>query len=160
MSEENNTGTEKIPSAELTGATTPLILLEDDGTKVEFACSRFSDRDWDELDEWLAIHLIHMARRAISPDSSPQERDKEIAIAQKTALGIYILTQDGSEVLNTPVGISRIVLQLCKKNHKDITHQELMRFFRGNCNDNDNIKSVSIIHKRFHLKKVDDSKNP
>lgn len=104
-----------------TAAAAPLQFA--DGTVYQM--SPLSDKDIAELDAWVQSRVIQMARASLSKDAPQSERDETLRIAMQTASSITWLSGQGAQILATVPGWTRLVWQAIKRNHPDVTEEEL-----------------------------------
>lgn len=92
----------------------------------ELRMSPLNDRDQAELDQWLQQRHIANARRSLrDSDATPAERDEILSIALRQSMSITLASQEGVTMLATPEGIARLVWQSCRREHPDLTFEEL-----------------------------------
>ena len=104
-----------------TAAAAPLQFS--DGTVYQM--SPLSDKDIAELDAWVQSRVIQMARASLLKDAPQSERDETLRIAMQTASSITWLSGQGAQILATVPGWTRLVWQAIKRNHPDVTEEEL-----------------------------------
>lgn len=115
----------------LTGACTPLSL-----NGKEYRASPLSDKDISELDEWVQTLTIRRAQAALTDSMSTAERQELLQVAIREASAMTWVGGHGARMLATVDGMSRLVWQMLKKEHRDLTpdfvRQELIKNPRGN----------------------------
>ena len=108
-------------TARITAASVPIKF--NDG--VEYLYSPLTDKDIDEMDEWLQARSIENARNSLAPGLSAEERQETLSIAIRDSLGITMLSGIGAKMVATVAGMTRLVWQGVKKNHPDVTIEQL-----------------------------------
>lgn len=101
----------------------PAILKFKDGTTYEF--SPLTDRDMEELDEWLAARVVENARNSLTPGMTPQEREETLSIAMRVSLEITFLSKTGAKMLSSLDGMVRLCYQSVRKRHPNVTPSQL-----------------------------------
>lgn len=104
-----------------TAASAPLTFA--DGTTYQM--SPLSDKDIAELDAWVQSRIICMARESLPKDATQSERDETLRIAMQTASSVTWMSGQGAKLLATVQGWTRLVWQTIKRNHPDVTEEEL-----------------------------------
>lgn len=110
-------------TARVTAAATPLVM--NDGTRLQF--SPLTDRDIDEIDEWLQARVIDNAQRSLGPSLSQAERDEVLSAAARESLTISMVSPIGARMLATIAGMTRLLWQSVKRNHPEVTEDDLRR---------------------------------
>lgn len=130
----------------VTGAECPLTLWID-GQDQEFLATRFSDKDYSELDLWVQSQVISIARHSLRAAQREAEEegvpvdfvyDEEMQIASKAAIGVSIYEESGTKILNTPKGVARMGWMLCRAKHPTLTHA----FFVNACRNAENMYEI------------------
>ena len=106
----------------ITGAAAPLILA--DGTQLRF--SPLTDRDTEEIDEWLGARIINTARNSFTPSTSQAERDELLAVAMRQAVKTTFATQAGVELLATIPGMAFVCWLSLRKEQPHLTVPKVM----------------------------------
>jgi hypothetical protein len=132
---------------QLTAATVPVII-----GAFEYQASPLTDRDNDELDNWLKHHIVNTARELMKGETDPIFRREFIEIAQERSLLASFQSYIGVQVFGTPIGLARMVWQLIKKSHPKVTHQELVSQMR----DDKNIERVMEVFQALHPERYKD----
>lgn len=104
-----------------TAASAPLTFA--DGTTYQM--SPLSDKDIAELDAWVQSRIICMARESLPEGATQSERDETLRVAMQTASSITWMSGQGAKLLATVPGWTRLVWQTIKRNHPDVTEEEL-----------------------------------
>lgn len=105
-----------------TAASTPLKLGDN-----EYLMAPLTDMDISELDEWVQSRVMEVARRALVYATTPTEREEMIRVALKTASSMTWMSGEGSKMMSTVDGLTRLVWQSLKKNHPAVTFLELRK---------------------------------
>jgi hypothetical protein len=101
----------------------PVPIVFSDGSEYLFA--PLNDRDTDTIDQWLQSHFIEVARKSLTATATPQEREETLLLAMREAQKINFLTMDGVESLATLNGMTFICWLSLRKNHPDVTQEQL-----------------------------------
>lgn len=104
-----------------TAASAPLTFV--DGTVYQM--SPLSDKDIAELDAWVQSRIICMARESLPVDATKIERDETLSIAIRIASSTTWMSGQGAKLLATVPGWTRLVWQTIKRNHPNVTEEEL-----------------------------------
>lgn len=107
----------------VTAASLPLTF--EDGTKYQF--SPLTDKDIDEIDEWMRQKVLQSARMMLEPGMSQRERDEILGAAMRTASETSMLSPSGHRMISTLHGMVRVCWQSVKKLHPDVTEDELRK---------------------------------
>jgi hypothetical protein len=113
-------------TAKITGASVPIKFT--DGTIYQF--SPLSDKDLDELDEWLQFKIIDVARRSLSAGATQEERDETLRIAQREACTVTFLSPRGVEIMATLAGMTHLCYVSLRKLQPDLTEEFLAPIVR------------------------------
>lgn len=106
----------------ITGAAIPLTFA--DGTT--YQASPFSDRDIDELDEYVRHVLIRNARQSCrDADVTPEEAQRIESTALEMSISITWMSGVGARLMSQPRGMARLVWQSVKHNHPDVTEDQI-----------------------------------
>ncbi len=134
-------------TARLTAAAAPLKF--DDGTSYQF--SPLTDKDMDELDEWLQARLIENARNSLDDKMTQAERDETMSLAMRESLTVSFVTGQGARMLSTLPGMVRLCWQSIKKCHPNVTEAQLREKLLkpGNLDSvNDAFEKVNSLNER------------
>lgn len=126
----------------VTGAATPVKLTNGEET-LEFQFSPLSDKDIDEIDEWLQSRAIDLARASLHDGLTQRERDETMNAAQRLAMEVSMLSPSGAKMLSTVAGLTRLCWQSARKNHKDLTESKLRSFMLHPAN-------IDAVNEAFH----------
>lgn len=85
-----------------------------------FRLSPLTDRDIEELDNWLRNRIIHMARVA-SLTLVDSERKLILESAITVASTTSWMSPEGSKIMGTLDGIAQLTLQGLRKHHPEVT---------------------------------------
>ena len=109
----------------ITGAAVPLTFK--DGVTLQF--SPLTDKDTEEIDEWLRARIIQIARNSFTPLTSVEERGELLQAALRQAAVVTYTSQTGLEMLASVVGITFICWLSVRKEHPKITIDDLYKRF-------------------------------
>lgn len=119
----------------------------------EYMMSPLSDRDIEEVNNWLRATYIQMARASITPDMTAAQREETLAVAMREARQINWYDRDsGGRLMQDLGGVSRVFWQSLKKRHPDLTHDEV----RAWCVDPVTVQSLVTVWKELNLKPAKD----
>jgi len=104
----------KDENYKVAGAAIPIEFS--DGTS--YLVSPLSDKDIEELNEWVRSEYISMVRRS---GASPEE----MGVAFNEAAGIQWMSGVGSKMMASVNGMARLVYQGCLKKHPNISYEKL-----------------------------------
>lgn len=107
-------------ASSISGAGFPITL----GGK-QYLMSPFSDRDIDEMDNWIRSSVIEMARASLSPAATKAEREETIGCAIREARQLSFLSPEGAKMAASIDGIARVVWIACRKNHPEVKFEEI-----------------------------------
>jgi len=108
--------------SQISGAGMPIFL----GGQ-EYTMHTLSDKDNDELTNWVRSSIVKMARDLIPPDADADYRDDVMraAIAESRKVTSW-MQPVCKQYLFSIEGVARIVLQTLKKAHPRLTHQKVI----------------------------------
>jgi len=107
--------------ARMSAAATPITFA--DGVTYLFA--PLTDRQIDQIDEWLQAHVIDVARASLSPEDTPEERDETLTIAMREARKLSLMTTDGIRLLATIPGMTFLCWLSLRREHPEVSQDEL-----------------------------------
>lgn len=110
---------------QMTAASFPLTV---DGQ--EYQMTPLTDRDFDELTNWLRSRVIDTARKSLTDDMDPEERREVIAAAVETASGINFGEPRSQQHVKTVDGVARVIYQGCLKRHPNLNFETFRKAFR------------------------------
>lgn len=87
--------------------------------------SPLTDRDIEELDNWVQARYIDNARKSLSKDATAQEREETLRVAMDGALVLSWLSGLGAKLLATVPGMAMLAFQSCRANHPGLTYEEV-----------------------------------
>jgi hypothetical protein len=87
----------------------------------EFQLSPLTDRDIQELNNWLQSQVIQAARGALTDDMAQDQRDEILGAAVREASKVSWFSADGARRMRTIEGVSRILWQSLKRLHPSLT---------------------------------------
>lgn len=91
----------------------------------QYMMSPMSDKDMDEINNWLRSTVIDMARRSIPEDATKSEREEMLGVALDRARRLSWMSGEGARLIAEPEGIMRVLHACLRKNHPNLTFQEL-----------------------------------
>lgn len=103
----------------LTAASSPLKLRD-----LELNLSPLSDKDIEELDEWVQSRFLDRVRVSLK-GASPEERRESLEIAMQQSVTLTWMSGLGAKILATVPGMARLVYQSALKRHPNITYEEI-----------------------------------
>jgi hypothetical protein len=128
--------------AAFVNAATPLFL-----NKKEYRATRLDDVDIAELDEWVQVTVIQRATKALTEDMPATLREEVLRSAHREAATLTWMGGQGAKILATVDGMARLVWQMLKKSHPDLTpdfvRQEMIKDKDGN------VKEANRVFNRF-----------
>lgn len=120
-----------MSTSQITAAARPLTLYEtvqvegrDTVREINLDMSPLTDRDITELDLWVQVKFVRMARAA-AQGLATEEYEKEIELAQRTAALLSAFTGQGARMLSTVEGMARVTYLAIRKRNPDITEERL-----------------------------------
>jgi hypothetical protein len=114
----------------LTAAATPVKFIQDNGEETqEYWISPLTDKDFDEIDEWLQARLLSIARKSLPPEATREEREELLSIATREAAKITWTMPAGRQSMSTIPGIAHIAWVSLRKRHPGITEDYLRELF-------------------------------
>jgi hypothetical protein len=118
----------------------PIPIVFNDGSTYQF--SPLTDKDLDELDEWMQSRLIEAARRSLSKSASQEERDETLRVAMREATKLTFLSPDGARMIATLPGMTHLCYLSLRKCHPDVDEPSLHKLL----SDPENL---SILNEKF-----------
>lgn len=86
--------------------------------------SPLSDKDIAELDNWVRIRVIRLAKESLTGKETKEEREELLEVAFKHASKLTWLGE-GLEDTTSLEGVARLLWQTLKKHHPDLTVEYL-----------------------------------
>ena len=134
---------------QMTAAAYPLVL---DGQT--YHMTPLTDRDYDELTNWMRSRIIDTARKNITPDMDSDERRELLAAAIENASGVNFGEPRSQQHIKTIDGVARVIFQSCLKRHPRLDYEQFRKLFKSA----PNIEAAMAIWKEINLpKKRDDT---
>lgn len=93
----------------------------------EYRLSPLTLADLDELDLWMRSRILDMARKSLPPTATEEQVQATMRAAIDYANTLSVLSEKGAPLLATPEGLARYVHQGLKKNHPELTLDEVLR---------------------------------
>ncbi len=108
----------------ITAAAVPLTFL--DGST--YQTSPLTDRDIDELDEYVRSQVLENAKKSAETDgTSPEMAKLLISTALEKSVTVTWMSGIGAAMMATPAGMTRLVWQSLKKCHPGLTLEEVWK---------------------------------
>lgn len=107
---------------EMTAAPFPLKLGD-----LDLKLEPLTDKDIEELDNWLRSTMIDMARKSLTPDMTQQERDEILGAAMREARHMQMLSQQGARFVSSVEGITRVIYQSLTDDSRTLVSYEALR---------------------------------
>lgn len=85
-----------------------------------YRISPLTDKDISELDNWLRIQTIRLARESVL-DADAATQDHVMKLALEFASTITWMSPQGSALMGTIDGVGRLIWQSIKKEHPEMT---------------------------------------
>jgi hypothetical protein len=92
--------------------------------QLEFFVSPLSDRDWDELEDWIQTQHIRLARKSLDDDCTQRERDETLAVAVREAGQVSLVSSQGAQYLHSIHGLARLMWHSLRHRHPTLTIEE------------------------------------
>jgi hypothetical protein len=83
----------------------------------EYQMSPLKDRELEEFNNWMRSSYIQMAREAITPDMSRQEREELLGAAIREARKVSYISPEGREIMQSVDGMARLIWIGIVRNH-------------------------------------------
>jgi hypothetical protein len=134
--------------ADVTAAAFPIVLSGE-----QYRMTPLTDRDIEELNNWLRGSFIRMARAAITDDMSQRERDEVITIALREARRLSWMEGYGAELMASGIdGMARVIWQSLQRHHAgEITHEQVAAALM----DPATLEESTLIWQELNFKKRD-----
>jgi hypothetical protein len=107
----------------LTKAARPLFLKNSEGREVQLNMSPMSDRDIEEMNEWIRARFIQNARNSLAGITDPATREETLAIAMRTASRLQFTNGTGAGMVATPEGMTQLVYLCCRERTANLTYE-------------------------------------
>ncbi len=145
-----------MQSAQVTSAPSPMTLLDEDGTEHEYQVTPLTDRDFDSLDSWIQSRVISVTRASLknNPDVTPLEYQLEMKLAMKASIGVSLYEDNGSDTINTPLGVARLAWQMTRKEHSELGSDHFSRYSRQGENYNEILRLFRLQNTK-HLEDIE-----
>lgn len=114
--------------SQLTQAPSELHFITKDGGEVVYSMSALTDKDESELDEYVQARFIDNVRRSLPDDLHDKDEAqwrRIMTLAMEESLGLRYSRRPGSRVFTTTKGVARLAWQGIKRNHKDVTIDQI-----------------------------------
>jgi len=134
-----------MSNSSLSGATYPLII-----SGREFAASPFTDKDYDELDNYIQSKLIGIAKKQLSSFYGT-ERAEFLQAAIKAAASSGWGTQEGAKIISTTEGAARLGWQMVRAKSK-ISFEEFYVLVVQQEHIQANIQEIDIVYGQLNFK--------
>lgn len=112
----------------LTRSRVPIEFRDAKGKKKVLQTRALSDDDMIEIDDWLRREYMRRVEASISDLTNETLRERMVATAVRNVATLGMLDgRDGSAMVATVDGLSRILWQSMREDHEELTHQGLKR---------------------------------
>ena len=112
-----------------------------------------TDKDIGELDNWIRIRVIQLARDSLSGNESSHESKAIMHAAFEYASSLTWLDK-GTEEMITLEGVARLLYQVLKANHPELTPAYLAECIVGDkINVNEALDVFDLLHNVEQVKK-------
>lgn len=105
--------------ADVTAAPAEIVL----GDKT-FRMSPLTDADMSEIDNWLRVRALRLARESVA-GATAAERREVMQLALEFVPNISFTQHSGAEMMGTLDGVARLLWQGIQHNHPDVTLAEI-----------------------------------
>lgn len=89
-----------------------------------YEMSPLTDRDVDEINNWLRASIIKMARDSLVPGMTPAEREELLGVAMTKARQLSFMEGEGARIISSLDGVSRVVWQGLRRRHPELQWDE------------------------------------
>ena len=138
---------------DVTAASYPLTL-----NGITYSLSPLTDRDIEEVNNWLRASVINMARDSLTSDMSKDERSEILGVAMKEARSLSWMHGEGSKIITQSIdGVSRVMYQGVVKNHPNVTFAD---FLSNMYKDPSGVESSLAIWRELNLKDYEGEDGP
>jgi len=131
------------------------------GDEIYYA-SRFTDKDFGDLDQWIKSKYINMAYDAsdLAIETASNERERTAALSRRkemtdaallSATSIGWGSDEGWNVIMTNEGMIRLGFQFCRKRHPQLKFKEFNTEARKDIDKS--IMEIDKLYGRFYSKK-------
>jgi hypothetical protein len=127
---------------DITGASHPIELAG-----VEYHLSPLTDRDIEELTNWLRASFVRMASESLTPEMTQAQRDEVLGAAMREARKIDWVSGEGARTMGTLDGISRVLWHGLRKRHPDLTYEAV----RALITDAKTVAKASAVFKALNV---------
>jgi hypothetical protein len=86
-----------------------------------YEMSPFSDRDIDEINNWMRASYIQMARDSLVPGMSREEREETLGVAMTRARKLSFLEGEGAEIAGSLDGACRVMWQGFRRKQPELS---------------------------------------
>lgn len=132
-----------------TAAAAPLILKG-----VEYRVSPLTDRDQEEINNWLRSRMIEVARSALTPSMDQDSRDEILGAAMREAAKLDFMAGRGIKELMGPAGICRLLYQSLRREHPGIQPDQAKQLlFTDGKPDKDSCSAFAMVFTELNMPK-------
>ena len=118
-----------------------------------YRMSPLSDKDIGELDNWIRIRVIRLARQALTGEETEIEKRGIMGAAFEYATSLTWLDK-GVEEMGTLSGVARLLWQVLKRNHPELTTAGLeTSIVEGEINIDESMDVFDLLHNITGKKK-------
>ena len=113
--------------------------------KTYFA-SKLTDLDIQELDIFVRQSFMESVYSTLPKNLPSEDRDQAIAIAQVTCARMTFMSGEGSRIMGTIPGMTRLTWQMLHHNHPDLTVEEVHSMLTNPLNIDEANKTFREVH--------------
>ncbi len=111
-----------------------------------YQMSPLSDKDIGELDNWIRVRVVRLARQSLIGGETSAERRETMQAAFEYATSLTWLDK-GAEEMATLEGAARLLWQVLKKNHPELEVQDLeVAIVDGTINIDESMDTFDLLH--------------
>lgn len=101
-----------------TGAAVPVTI-----NGVEYFMTPLSDENYEELDNWVRMRIVSIARASYTPDMRQADRDELMRQALESAASAVWASDLGARLTRTKDGIAKYLSVGLRVRHPECTHE-------------------------------------
>ncbi len=117
----------------------------------EFRARPLSDRAIEDINEWLRTEFVRSSRRRLkSVGGSAGEYERDMSAVLVAAETLDWRGGRGSALMSKPSGFSRIVWEMLRPEHPDLTQAQVLELLQG---DPDAVEAANEAFRRTNLVK-------
>jgi hypothetical protein len=96
-----------------------------------FQMSPMTDRDIDEISNWIRSSIIQTARLSLTDDMTQFARDEVLRAAVAQARAVTFGEPSSAPYFRSPEGVARVYFQCVKKNHPQLEFSEFRKLVKS-----------------------------